>query len=401
MRILPTPPPSNLQTSPALRPALVDSVKSLTAPGQVLSAVVKQALGEQRYTLQLSGGEVVAHSPRSLPIGERLQLQVVQALPGQAPVVRPLETPPQPLTDLLRQVLPRQQDAAMLLQHLAAGARSELPQPLGAALRHFLDQLPRRQDLMQAAGLQTAIQQAGLFHETALLTGQPLPDLKTQLLALATQLTQARQQLTPEQLAQPLAAALARPVSRPLPARTAPVPGSTLPGSLIGPGRPEAAADSLGGLLLQLLEDADGLLARIESHQLMVLQQREQGHLHWYIDLPLRPPDDGEVLRLQISREGGAEADPQAESAPWCVTLGFDLDALGPVVVKAVLAETVHLAFHAERSDTLSCIEATAAALGRRLADLTGLPVEVSARQGLPHPDTLSGGLPPLLRAQA
>lgn len=414
MRILPTPPPTSLQTPAHLRPELIGSVNALTAPGQVLSAVVKQALGDQHYALQLAKGELVAHSIRPLQVGERLQLQVQRSDAGQVPEVRRLDPPTQPMLEQLRQVLPRQQDAEPLLlrlQQLLASVPQNgrsLPPEVMTGLRQFMDQLPAAQQLMRPDGLQQAVQLSGLFHDTALLTGQPLPDLKTQLLTLWTLLTQARQQLTPAQLAQHLP--LPPAVAEHAPRRTPAGHGSALPGSLFGSlsgaGTPiSASGGHLGSWLSLLLGDVDGLLSRIESHQLMTLQQRESGQLHWFIDLPVRHGQGADVLRLQVHRAADNEAETaDSETAgqrPWVITLGFDFAETGALVVKAVLADDISLCLHADRTETLDRIEATRQALEVQLTEITGLPVQVQARQGLPHPDTLTASLPPLLRDSA
>jgi flagellar hook-length control protein FliK len=200
-------PPLTLSAS-SLPKGVADWLARLT-PGQTLTAEVETKLGETTYLLRLTenGQAVRAQGPRELVPGQVLRLEVTSlgATPKRRllPQAQPEAPETRAIQQALRNALPRQlglaEWAAGLRQAVsdpaAKSSRQALPEPLRAAVRALLENLPTQSDLSTPAGVKKALEGSGLFYESRLASAldhdRPVPpagDFKLRLLHLLKQL---------------------------------------------------------------------------------------------------------------------------------------------------------------------------------------------------------------------
>jgi hypothetical protein len=359
------------------------------ASGAVLNATVLQHRGDQLYEMLAQRQHFLAHSQQPLQVGQKLTLQVNHSAQTAAAVeLRIINAEQQVIKDNLRAALPRQQDLQPLLQRLSLAsspsALHQLPADLIKVSEQFLRQMPNMAQISQGAGLQQAVKLSGIFHEAALLAGQPVHDLKTQLLQLWSILNNQRQQLNPQQLSHGI---WIRPEQAQQNKTQTPAQ-SPLPGSLLAPrmSLPASQNASVGQFIQLLMQDTEGVIARLESHQLMHLQQREPQQTQWFIDLPVRHEQHTDVLRMHVQRD---QRESQEEDAIWSFSVSFDFEQTGPMLAKLTLAENLSIQFYAQRAATVDLIHAFAEQLETTLAELTHQAINIRIRQGMPHPDSL------------
>lgn len=401
MRILPTPPPASTTPPNNIHPAPTAAVNSIMASGAVLNATVLQHRSDQLYEMSAQRQHFLAHSQQPLQVGQKLTLQVNRSTQTPAAIeLRIINAEQQLIKENLRAALPRQQDLQPLLQRLSLvlspNTASQLPADLIKVSDQFLRQMPNVAQISQGLGLQQAVQLSGIFHESALLAGQPAHDLKTQLLQLWSILNNQRQQLSPQQLSQGI---WIRPEQAQQNKSQAPVQ-SPLPGSLLAPKMSLSANQNsnVGQLMQLLMQDAEGVIARIESHQLMHLQQREPQQAQWFIDLPVRHEQHTDVLRMHVQRD---QREYQEEESIWSFSVSFDFEQTGPMLAKLTLAEGLNIQFYAQRAATVDLIQAFAEQLENTLAELTHQAISIHIRQGMPHPDALPKALNDVLSETA
>lgn len=389
MRILPTPPPSSTPLPNNIHSAPTAAVNSLMASGAVLNATVLQHRGDQLYEMLAQRQHFLAHSQQPLQVGQKLTLQVNNSAQTAAAIeLRIINTEQQVIKENLRAALPRQQDLQPLLQRLSLvispSAAHQLPADLIKASEQFVRQLPNLPQISQGAGLQQAVQLSGIFHEAALLAGQPMTDLKTQLLQLWSILNNQRQQLNPQQLSQGI---WIRPAQAQQNKAQTQVQ-SPLPGSLLAQrmSLPAGQSATVGQFIQLLIQDTEGVIARLESHQLMHLQQREPQQTQWFFDLPVRHEQHTDILRMHVQRD---QRESQEDEAIWSFSVSFDFEQTGPMLAKLTLADGLNIQFYAQRAETVDLIHAFAQQLETTLTELTHQPINIHVRQGMPHPDSL------------
>jgi hypothetical protein len=392
MRILPTPPPASTPLPNNIHPAPTAAVNSLMASGAVLNATVLQHRGEQLYEMLAQRQHFLAHSQQPLQVGQKLTLQVNNNPQTAAAIeLRIINAQQQTINESLRAALPRQQDLQPLLQRLslilAPNNAQQLPTDLVKVSEQFLRQVPSAQAISQPTGLQQAVQLSGIFHEAALLAGRPANDLKTQLLQLWTILNTQSQQLNLQQLSQGIGI---RPeLSQQQKSQSthtstqSPLPGSLLPQRVAVTSH---QGSTIGQLLQLLMQDVDGVISRLESHQLMHLQQRDPQQTQWFIDLPVRHEQHTDLLRMHVQRDS---REGQEDEAIWSFSVSFDFEQTGPMLAKITLADGLSIQFYAERAATVGLINAFAEHLQTTLAELTHQQINIRIRQGMPHPDSL------------
>ena len=121
---------------------------------------------------------------------------------------------------------------------------------------------------------------------------------------------------------------------------------------------PRAFADPVG----ELLKQVEGALARTQMHQLATLAEQDNGRLLLAFELPVKHEGHTDVIQMHIERDGRrgeGETEP-----PTTVTLGFDVEPLGPIYARVtLLKENVSVSLWAERP-------ATAQLFGSHLGDL-------------------------------
>ncbi len=392
--------------------------------GQILQALILKVTPAQ-ILLNIQGIQARAARPPALTLqaGDRLQLEVLKNTnPLQ---LKLLELQPAASTIVnraLRTSLPRQQALPPLLANIEylsrhPAATNLLDRPVRSTLQQLYYQLPTVASLRQPQALKQALELSGPFLENHLHTTQQTPslnlqqDLRVNLLRLATQLQHyiAREagQVRPtrQQPQPPTSSNAPRPQTESVPVSHHPV----LPPISTGhPGQPTVAANLTQASPLraaeQLLQQTEGVLARLHIHQLHHLKSEEAGRPAWSMELPVRSEQGINLFDIRIHREppfpvpwsneDAQHKQPQAEPR-WSVRLAFDLEGLGPVqAVIALQQEQISVHFHAQENQTSVLFNEYAEMLGSRLRQ-AGLEVAtIDCRQGQPEPAAGINGAP-------
>lgn len=392
--------------------------------GQILQALVLKATPEQ-LLLNIQGVQASIVRPPTLSLrpGDQLQLEVLKNTPQ--PQLKLLEVAPTTASitnRALRASLPRQQALPPLLANIEylsrnPAATNQLDKAVRATAQQVYYQLPTAGNLRQPAALKQALELSGPFLEHNLRVSQQTTGLNIQqdtrinLLRLATQLQHyiAREtgQTQPGRQPQlPAAADAARPQaeSSSLSHRPALPPISTT-----NPRAQPAVAASLTQAsplraAEQLLQQTEGVLARLHIHQLHHLKGEEVGRPGWSIELPVRSEHGINLFDIRIQRENhhstpwsdeDGQANPQQADQRWSVRLAFALKGLGPVqAVIALQQEQITVHFHAEEGKTSALFNKYLDTLGSRLRH-AGLEVaSIDCRQGQPEPAAEATGSP-------
>ncbi len=364
--------------------------------GQILAATV--VANPQPGVADLRIGSLLVKAQTgglTLTPGQSLRLEVASL--KQMPVLKLLGLMQQnPLQQVLRDVLPRQQPLPLLFTALARlimptptttqRSPSLSPEVLTLA-RNLLDNLPSTARASTADGLRQAIRDSGLFLESKLAQAAAQPaatnvrpdalarDFKANLLRLVQVIrdtaassapagTRANPLLNtgtgttaapgaparPATSAPPLPAALAAALASAAPAATATrlPPGTLLdPGAPLQRGQPPQPPVHLAQLIkgqeltltqTELQRFAEGALARVQLHQLSSLPQERMPLPEWLIELPLRRDGETDVWNLRIGRDAERERDNPDDATPaWSVMLAFDLPGIGPMQSRVTL----------------------------------------------------------------
>ena len=333
-------------------------------------------IGQQRFPTQLPPGRTT--KPAN---GERLKLRITHTSPQLT--VEAIEPEPHPDIDIeaLRRFLPRQCSPAALLANLHWLIRSSdelqtLPPPVQQAIRQLWDALPHSRDLQQPVELKRALKCSGAFREFLLVNQQSAAlqkDFKTNLLNLLQQLKTL-----------PICS-----VSAYLP--PGPLPASNHPLQAI-----ETASASVPALetpvekTSELLQQAEGHLARIHSIQILNHQTAQQGWVNQLIELPLLRQQQPEVLSVKISREATQKNDSPPK---WRLEMAIELKQIGQLHVLIWLQDkTLQIQLRSESSTLVTILNDSLESL-HNLFSRTGLEVShISCLYGHPSDtgDTLS-----------
>lgn len=341
----------------------------------------------------LAGSKLSLETPLALPLGSLLSAQVQgsQAL-NFLPLSGRLDQ--LALSQQLGSQSNRQGSLEGLLNALQGlRANAEISEGLRTSIDKLFGALPDAAQLSTAKGLAAALENSGILLESKLLggQGQALPtDLKANLLRLITQL------LPNLPAGTPLTAANAS-LAQAMPALARDLLGSLGKAS----NRQQALSFPLPSRLLQamdgeadleaLLKLAAAAISRLQTHQLSSLAQSQVGPdgnllTTWQLELPMRNQQELVPLQVKIQRdEGNAQSKSEKKETLWKVELAFDLDPLGPLQVQAQLAHgRLSSQLWAERSSTVSLIDAELDNLRQRLS-AAGLQVgELACSQGMP-----------------
>lgn len=274
----------------------------------------------------------------------------------------------------LQSLLPRQQDPTRLvalLQALTPALQDSrhTASPLLQAARQLLNSLPTSSQMQTSAGVLGSLQRSGLLapDRDTPGTGHVPHDLKQALAALA-EIAPALPVDAHGQRSAP--AGQLHPLSTPTLA-------------------PPADEAGLQNLLMQLAAEAEPVLARIESHQLMHLQQQDSTQPQWLFELPLRHGQQIDLWQCQIQRD--APRPDQQEQAPgWQLTLSVDMATQGPLMIRlGMQGEQLWIHFHTGSAATQQQIHDHLGDLLGALRDKGVVPAQLTCHQGLPHPDAL------------
>ena len=311
-----------LTTTSPLRPMWrVGAILEAVAVRDVTSGELWLSIDNQRLPARLASGNTTG------PVdGEQLKLRVLRSSPVLALESVDETNSTQVANDALRRYLPRQAASTPLLANLGwlargTGNRSLLPTAISDTLGEVWNSLPDASALHDSAQLQTALRSSGGFFEAQLLrmataaNGAQTADLlhtdfKAQLLALREQLKSLDFSNTNNN----------PPPPGPLPMLQGPLHAMpTGPASL-------AALDTAASQLNELKQQTDGVLARINTTQLLNAEAAHNGVAAWLIEVPIRRDDRAELLRFKFERDARREA--SGESA-WSVEVAMDLGSSG------------------------------------------------------------------------
>jgi hypothetical protein len=399
---------------------------------KVLNAVVMGQRAEHLYELASGNLRLMAESQTALRRGEQLLLQVTGRDANQRPTLQVLNTNNSAIAPLLKAMLPQQQGVNQLL----ASINQLLSNPGDSALKNLtsglINTLPSRQQVSDPAGLREAIISSGFFMESQLATGiAPPNDLKSALLRLAQQLENFRLSNTAnnqedanktKKLIQDysglargantkldsslLGSSLANSGSAERSAKTMLSPSSSysnqppsndLPGVLRSQPRiPTGLLDpnfNQEAALKQLLQDSRGAVARLESHQLLHLQQKDPQQSLYLIELPVRSDDGVDVWQLQLQWQRSPDDQAQQPSdnkiddeqqRRWQINLNFDLPDLGAINTKVIQqGSQLTITFNTESQATRALIEQRQHELSQSLEEQGITDTEIMTHTGI------------------
>jgi hypothetical protein len=117
------------------------------------------------------------------------------------------------------------------------------------------------------------------------------------------------------------------------------------------------AALSHSGAAAELTRQTEGALARLQLNQLTSLPTTEHPAPLWTLELPLRHNGRADLLHMRIEQDQTAKRS-NTQNASWTVSLGLDLDGLGPLHARITLAgERVSTTLWAERGETVALLD--------------------------------------------
>ncbi len=414
-------------------------------PGQLLKATVVQRVTADSVQLKIGAQELLAYTRLRLAAGQKLTMRVTKG--GEIPELRLLQerTGSELQSQILRQALPRQIPQASLfntlqtiartppelLQKLLAGllrksspdqgaagrtqsppagslplqkalgeafqkqpaeplqgditgppaaSKALLPTDLQKAIQAILAKALPQAGNLSAPQIRQALLNSGLFLEANLAFGNPLQaagDLKANLLNLSLLLRAYLQ--SGQRLQQ-----------------------ANRPSQPQGPKAVGSGNSALPQLLGELLRQAEGGLARIQTHQLTSLPTEESSTQSWRFELPVQQAEriDSFLIRLEQEREGRRG---QAGTT-WKITLNFDFSPLGPVEARLSLrGEEISAFFLAEQADSAALLSRNLTRLGDAFARVNLKVGQLHSQQGKisPPSSTLPSATPFLLDEKA
>ena len=399
---------------------------------KVLNAVVMGQRAEHLYELASGNLRLMAESQTALRRGEQLLLQVTGKDAQQRPTLQVINTTPSAINPLLKAMLPQQQGINQLLANINQLFSS--PAASNTALTkltsELLNALPARQQVSDPAGLRQAILSSGFFMEGQLAAGiAPPNDLKSALLRLAQQLenlrlssaTTSQESTSKNKLSQdysnlargagtksesplmtssqtnPSAANATKSNLSPNTSYSKPAASCDLPGVLRSQPRLPAEVPDLkltqDAVIKQLLQDSRGVIARLESHQLLHLQQKEPQQNQYLIELPVRNDDGIDVWQLQLQwQRPSSDQDHQSSDATgedhyqrrWQINLNFDLPGLGAISTKVIQqGSQLAITFSADSQATRALIELRQHELSQRLEEQGIADTEIQTHTGI------------------
>ncbi len=406
-------------------------------PGQLVKATVVQQVSVNAVQLKIGAQELLAYTRLQLSAGQKLTMQVTkggerpelnllqartgselqsqilrQALPRQIPQARLFNalqmiatTPPELLQKLLPELLrksgldqggtgrtpPPLQAGSMPLQKQPAEPSQStttsppttgraLPADLQKAIQAILAKVLPQTGNISAPQIRQALLNSGLFLEANLAFGNPAQaagDLKANLLNLSLLLRvylQSRQRLqqanNPSQPQDPKAAT----------------------------GNSRAPLQLLG----ELLRQAEGGVARLQTHQLNSLPTEESSVQTWRFELPIQQPNriDSFLIRLEQEQEGRKGQ----TGTSWKITLNFNFSPLGPVEARLSLrGEEISAFFLVEQADSAALISQNLPQLSEAFARANLKVGQLRSQQGKidPPSSTAPSATPFLLDEKA
>ena len=287
-----------------------------------------------------------------------------------------------------------------------SASTTALPSQISQIAKAVIDSLPTSQQLRDPNQLFKAMHLSGQYLEHSLqniATGQPhfnpALDVRSQLLRLAHALRQhtnlpptpERPASTPSQTSTTPGAA-AQLIRESIHNSSQPPPG---PASRTQTAQPQAASNASLAQMTdpklmadELLQQIDGVLARMQGQQLQSLQAEQQGRQMWMMELPVKHEDGVDLFDLRLQRDGKENEQGEQEQS-WSMTLAFDLEGIGPIRVQVgLIAEAITSNFWAELPETRRLFHEHIEHLRSRL-NQSGLEVnDLSCQCGIPPEPT-------------
>jgi hypothetical protein len=300
-----------------LREPLLQQLK----PGQILQGTALSGNVDGRLSLQIGVARLIAQTELSVRPGQALTLQVVKT--DTLPELRVLTLPS--LQELkaaaLKLLLPRQQPLPPAFEALTrvvqAPPEARIPPVVREQAANLLNQAPSAGDAGLGTRLQNALADSGLLTEAKLLlqAATAPADIKLNLVRLQETL----RQWLPERMLPPLD------------------PGIKITLPPVDPQAKAEIPDNSVKLLIGLLKNLDGAVARIQTHQLASLPQDDPGRQVWQFELPIRYGQSFDLFHFRIGRESAGRQETMPQT--WNLTLHMNLSDLGPMRVQIRLQE--------------------------------------------------------------
>lgn len=366
-----TNPQAGLQTSAPPMPALPQ-------PAQPLPRTAGNAMPYGTGHDGAASARPRAMTEAPLPAGDRLAAALPPTRPG------PAEMTSRDIRQHLQSAMPRQQDPGRLVALLSAVQpllTKAAESPLLAAVTRLLAVLPEAGELTTPEAIRSMLKNSGLLSESA------VPDQRAD--------PEANRGANPEQPRDLKQALLALRDAAPQNLPDAPLRHGVAAGHL----QPLAAAD-IGNLrnspdatplLLQLAAEAEPVLARLETHQLQHLQQRDGQQQQWLFELPIRQGQDINIWQFHLEKDRRQQSDDLVSGdCLWSLTLSVDFPETGALMVRLGLqGNQLHAHFHATAATTLEQIRSALPTLRAALENQGISAPLLTCQRGLPHRDTL------------
>ncbi|KAF0193076.1 MAG: hypothetical protein FD165_179 [Gammaproteobacteria bacterium] len=367
------------------------------AIGQRFLALVTAAQDDGALHLQTTAGRLTGRTSASLTTGQLLELIAVRAGKLPAVAVTHVSDGPEIINPLLRAALPRQQGLPLLMAILTSlrapcgNPPMSLPSAVQEAIQNLMRNLSGSKDASSAQGLKSAMLNSGMFLESRMF-GQSSPatdsgigsDFKSGLFRLIEALLRGSLSAPGQFTGTPRTAA---------PHAAPPLRGSVMQAQARAAPAMFSTVDELLGVLLQ---QADGVLARLQISQLAALPAQDQAQPYLTFELPLRHGNQVDVIQLRITRDATGSQDEAARQ--WTIHIAFDLEHLGPVHARLTLQNRhISTMFWAEQPRTADLFERHLAELQGKLAS-AGLTVGAMRCQTGKPPPVPGHRTPELLR---
>ncbi|WFP51183.1 flagellar hook-length control protein FliK [Methylomonas sp. EFPC3] len=372
-----------LKLTTAAAPAAGNPLPNLqlgqTVPAQVLS------VGKQGVTLQLAmplpaSGQIATdnaagHSPAqpitldsrqlleadpakpALVPGSRIELQLVKA--GAPPLfsvsLAPADLEAELVAAAFKQALPQQSSPLLMLNRLDHAVGELIAdKTVGETLKHLalqiLRAIPDKSALFQPNDLKTAVARSGLF--------------------LEAQLAQAGRQQAPPTLADDFKLRLSKFIAQ--------------LALELKPAAAEHSASAREPLLRELLQQAEGSLAKLTLDQLHSLPKDDAPRQVWVLELPFLQNGKPDLLELVVEHDRDGNGNPAGQNN-WVVSITITPPELATIHCKLSCYDgSVNTRFWSESADTVEKINARLDYLRRQFEEKGLKPGFMDAQQGKP-----------------
>ncbi len=408
-----------LQPQAANKP---DKLLQNMRPGQILHATTLSTTQNGVLQVQIGRNILTAESNIALSAGTKLALSVSKV--GEQPQLQIIASLPPKL--LLQQTminaLPKQQPLQPLLQNLSSllASGDPIPPPLQRLASSFINSILASSDPTFNQNIKAAVNRSGPFLEAHLANGSvPKQELKATLLKMIQVLKPLLEQsgqmqngklttapLSPSpQLptAPPTSAIPLSPINKLVYSDTLLQQSSKQPLGVLTTAKVVApAANPFLQQLVDLFKGLEGVLARIQLHQIATLQSEEGNKTVWQLELPIRHANQTDTFEMRIERQKQGSSSDEASHA-WTLTIKFDLKPLGPMHANLTLrgGDELSTIFWAKQQQTLSLLHKNMPLLRSNLEKM-GLKVNrIEAYHGEPFKEAQAAWQSTLLDEKA